>query len=184
MHSSSSTSPLIQGLNNEQAAAVTLPQAHALSTGAGVRVTHYTPDSELFVEYPPLVAGQASEFVAHLTWLKDEKRPKKDEGTDKSRFALYSDTGAGFIDAFALSARLADLLIAMPGDPAIAACTLVASSGVEVPKPTIVSPASRGEMPSRAAMPTAPRTNSSPPSASSTSPPATSSRDSVIRRPF
>lgn len=39
--------------------------------GAGVRVTHYTPDSELFVEYPPLVAGQASEFVAHLTWLKD-----------------------------------------------------------------------------------------------------------------
>lgn len=39
----------------------------------------------------------------HLVWLKDEKRDAKDEGTDKTRFALYSDTGAGFIDAFPLS---------------------------------------------------------------------------------
>jgi hypothetical protein len=39
----------------------------------------------------------------HLTWLKDEKRPAKDEGTDKTRFALYSDTGNGFITAFPLS---------------------------------------------------------------------------------
>lgn len=40
---------------------------------------------------------------AHLTWLKDEERPKKDDGNDKSRFALYSYTGEGFIDAFPLS---------------------------------------------------------------------------------
>ena len=39
----------------------------------------------------------------HLTWLADEKRDKKDDGTDKTRFALYSFTGEGFIDAFALN---------------------------------------------------------------------------------
>jgi len=39
----------------------------------------------------------------HLAWLKDEERAKKDDGTDKTRFALYSATGSGFIDAFPLS---------------------------------------------------------------------------------
>ncbi|MFZ5543137.1 MAG: eCIS core domain-containing protein [Pseudomonadota bacterium] len=39
----------------------------------------------------------------HLVWLKDEDRPKKDDGTDKTRFALYSYTGAGFIDAYPLN---------------------------------------------------------------------------------
>lgn len=38
----------------------------------------------------------------HLKWLKDDAAEKKDDGTDKSRFALYSYTGAGLIDAFAL----------------------------------------------------------------------------------
>jgi hypothetical protein len=56
----------------------------------------------------------------HLKWLKDDPRAAKDDGTRKDRFALYSDTGAGFIDAFALkknqvsvhnSGRLAGLKI-------------------------------------------------------------------------
>ena len=60
---------------------------------------------------------------------------------------------------------------AMPGEPASEACTLVTSSGVEVPKPTSVSPISSGETPIRSAICTAPRTSPSPPRASRTSPP-------------
>lgn len=33
--------------------------------------THYTASTELFVEFPPLVAGRASRFAAHLTRLSD-----------------------------------------------------------------------------------------------------------------
>ena len=40
---------------------------------------------------------------AHLSWLRDEDRPQGDDGTDKTRFALYSYSGNGFIDAFPLS---------------------------------------------------------------------------------
>jgi hypothetical protein len=56
----------------------------------------------------------------HLVWLKNDPRAAKDDGTHKDRFALYSDTGAGFIDAFPLkknkvnvhnSGRLAGLRI-------------------------------------------------------------------------
>ena len=70
---------------------------------------------------------------------------------------------------------------AMPDAPASEACTLVTSSGVEVPKPTSVRPMSRGETPSRSAMRTAPRTKSSPPSSSSTRPPIRGRRLSIIR---
>jgi cobalt-zinc-cadmium efflux system membrane fusion protein len=38
---------------------------------APVVVTHYTDQAELFVEFPPLVAGQASTFLAHFTRLAD-----------------------------------------------------------------------------------------------------------------
>ena len=34
-------------------------------------VTHFTPQTELFVEYPALVVGEESPFAAHLTWLSD-----------------------------------------------------------------------------------------------------------------
>jgi len=34
-------------------------------------VTHLTARTELFVEYPALVAGEESPFAAHLTWLSD-----------------------------------------------------------------------------------------------------------------
>ena len=39
----------------------------------------------------------------HLAWLRDEKRNERDDGTNKSRFALYAYTGEGFIDAFNLN---------------------------------------------------------------------------------
>jgi membrane fusion protein, heavy metal efflux system len=35
--------------------------------------THYTPQTELFLEFPPLVAGQSSRFLAHVTQLADFK---------------------------------------------------------------------------------------------------------------
>lgn len=41
--------------------------------GGGIAVTDYTTVTELFVEYPALVKGQASAFAAHMTWLNDFK---------------------------------------------------------------------------------------------------------------
>lgn len=40
---------------------------------------------------------------AHLGWLKDDTPDAKEDGSKKNRFALYSFTGQGFIEAFALS---------------------------------------------------------------------------------
>lgn len=39
--------------------------------GATESVTHFTRDTELFVEFPRLVKGETAEFVAHLTRLAD-----------------------------------------------------------------------------------------------------------------
>src|SRR5690606_7807316 len=64
---------------------------------------------------------------------------------------------------------------AMPGEPTSAACTLVTSSGVEVPKPTSVSPIRSGDTPKHSAVRTAPRTRSSAPTTSSARPAAKSS---------
>ena len=36
-------------------------------------VTRWTPKTELFAEYPPLVTGQVSRFAIHLTQLGDFK---------------------------------------------------------------------------------------------------------------
>jgi RND family efflux transporter MFP subunit len=44
---------------------------HGHGHGGGISVTHYTPQAELFVEYPPLSKDNASAFAAHLTWLDD-----------------------------------------------------------------------------------------------------------------
>ena len=41
------------------------------SEAPGLVYTHYTADSELFVEFPPLVVGQSSRFLAHFTRLAD-----------------------------------------------------------------------------------------------------------------
>lgn len=41
------------------------------AAGPAVVYTHYSPATELFVEFPPLVAGQSSSFAAHVTRLAD-----------------------------------------------------------------------------------------------------------------
>lgn len=41
--------------------------------GHSIVITHFTPATELFVEFPALVAGGDSPFAAHLTRLKDYK---------------------------------------------------------------------------------------------------------------
>jgi len=46
---------------------------HGHGEGA-VAVTHYTEETELFVEYPPLVVGEESPFAAHLTRLGESFR--------------------------------------------------------------------------------------------------------------
>lgn len=40
---------------------------------AAIALTHYTGETELFVEFAPLVKGEDAEFVAHLTRLADFK---------------------------------------------------------------------------------------------------------------
>ncbi|MHB1429830.1 MAG: efflux RND transporter periplasmic adaptor subunit [Rhodocyclaceae bacterium] len=40
---------------------------------AGAKLTHFSERSELFVEFPALIAGQAATFVAHFTQLADFK---------------------------------------------------------------------------------------------------------------
>jgi len=45
--------------------------AHAHDDLPPVAVTDYSPQTELFLEFPPLVVGQPSEFLVHLTRLAD-----------------------------------------------------------------------------------------------------------------
>lgn len=47
----------------------TAPVAEKAGEPHGESITNWTPKSELFVEYPPLVAGQTSRFAIHLTRL-------------------------------------------------------------------------------------------------------------------
>lgn len=47
--------------------------AHDDHGQAGEKLTHFGDKSELFVEFPPLVAGQAATLVAHFTQLSDFK---------------------------------------------------------------------------------------------------------------
>lgn len=62
------------------------------------------------------------------------------------------------------------LPIASPGDPAETVCIVTANSGADVAKETTVSPTTKGDIPTPAAMALAPRTRTSPPPTSSTRP--------------
>ncbi|MGE3482766.1 MAG: efflux RND transporter periplasmic adaptor subunit [Gammaproteobacteria bacterium] len=53
---------------------------HGHGHGSGIKVTHFAAQTELFVEYPPLVSGQSAAFAAHLTWTGERFRAV-DEGT-------------------------------------------------------------------------------------------------------
>ncbi len=95
-------------------------------------VTHWTPKSELFMEYPPLVAGQSAVYAVHLTRLSDfsamtagrpriEFRPESGgppvtlQGNEPSRPGVFRVQGAAppagryqwslFVDAPDLSDR-------------------------------------------------------------------------------
>ena len=57
--------------------------SHAASANAGrtaedelptLDVTHWTDKTELFMEYPPLVAGQTALFAVHLTRSRTSSR--------------------------------------------------------------------------------------------------------------
>lgn len=58
------------------AGAATEKEAHGHADGhadSAEKITHFGDKSELFVEFPALVTGQPSTFVAHFTWLADFK---------------------------------------------------------------------------------------------------------------
>src|SRR5438093_1810727 len=55
---------------------------------ATLNVTHWTGQSELYMEYPPLVAGHAALFAVHLTKLDDFKA--LDAGTPSIEFVAES----------------------------------------------------------------------------------------------
>ena len=47
------------------------PSQPAKSEPPALSVTHWTEQTELFMEYPPLVAGRSARFAVHLTRLSD-----------------------------------------------------------------------------------------------------------------
>ncbi|MFB6357694.1 MAG: hypothetical protein ABEJ96_01435, partial [Thiohalorhabdaceae bacterium] len=57
-------------------------------------VTRFNDTTELFVEYPVLVAGEASRFAAHLTWL-DGYRP-----LDSGRLTVTLNRGGEVVAGF------------------------------------------------------------------------------------
>jgi len=64
---------------------------HGHGHGGGISVTDFSPTTELFVEYPPLVSGEDAAFAAHLTWLGE-----RFEAVAEGRLVvtLTSDDGA------------------------------------------------------------------------------------------
>lgn len=49
------------------------PPAETLQEAVTIAVTRWTEKTELFMEYPPLVAGQSARFAVHFTDLRDFK---------------------------------------------------------------------------------------------------------------
>lgn len=66
---------------------------HHGQDAASIVLTRYSEQTELFVEFPPLVAGERSAFAAHLTRLSDFKPVKAGEVTLELE-------GAGGVQAF------------------------------------------------------------------------------------
>ncbi|OGT17719.1 MAG: hypothetical protein A3J49_03930 [Gallionellales bacterium RIFCSPHIGHO2_02_FULL_57_16] len=65
---------------------------------SGEKITHFSDKSELFVEFPPLVAGQSATFVAHFTWLANFKP------VTKGRLIVVLAGGAAPEERFAIDA--------------------------------------------------------------------------------
>jgi membrane fusion protein, heavy metal efflux system len=63
-----------EGAEGHTAMAETAAEGHGHDQGgSSEQLTHFGDKSELFLEFPPLVAGQAAVFVAHFTQLADFK---------------------------------------------------------------------------------------------------------------
>jgi len=106
-------------------------------------------------------------------------------GTSMRNMRMRTTSGATSAEMPRMSPTLAMLLpttlpIAMSVVPRTAADRLTASSGVEVPKPTITRPTTKGLIPKRTARPDAPRTNRSAPSPRTTRPRANQANCSAI----
>lgn len=61
------------GTGGHDHGAPTQAAGHADHGQEGEKITHFSDQSELFVEFPALVVGQAATFVAHFTGLADFK---------------------------------------------------------------------------------------------------------------
>ena len=57
------------GTPNQAAA----PASHDDHAAEGETITDFSDQTEIYVEFPPLVVGQAATVLAHLTWLADFK---------------------------------------------------------------------------------------------------------------
>jgi membrane fusion protein, heavy metal efflux system len=68
--------------------ACTRPEPAQEGESITLNVTHWTPTTELYMEYPPLVAGHSALFAVHLTRLNDFK--PVDKGRARVEFAPVS----------------------------------------------------------------------------------------------
>jgi RND family efflux transporter MFP subunit len=89
-----------EGDHDHDAAEAQAEGDHGHGHGGGLRYTHYTSLTELFVEFEPFVVGQESAFAAHLTHLATFKPVSDgqltvaltDEGDEERVEAGVSDT--------------------------------------------------------------------------------------------
>ncbi|MBU0499462.1 MAG: efflux RND transporter periplasmic adaptor subunit [Gammaproteobacteria bacterium] len=65
---------------------------------AAEKITHFSDKTELFLEFPPLIAGQSSTFVAHFTGLADFKP------LGKGRLTLVLSGGGAPDERFSIDA--------------------------------------------------------------------------------
>ncbi|TXT21728.1 MAG: RND family efflux transporter MFP subunit [Gallionellaceae bacterium] len=87
--------------NDHGAQAATGKDAHGHTDShadIGKKITHFSDKSELFVEFPPLIAGQSAIFVAHFTWLANFKP------VTKGRLTVVLAGGAALEERFSIDA--------------------------------------------------------------------------------
>ena len=73
---------MVARVRGRLAAAASRPR-HLKHETPTLDVTSWTDKTELFMEYPPLVAGQTARFAVHLTQLADFKRAERGQALDR-----------------------------------------------------------------------------------------------------
>lgn len=84
------------GTANEEDDGGTADHGHDHGETESISVTLWTKDMELFMEYPPLVAGEPGRFIIHLTHLEGS-RPVR-EGSVKLEFTSSDGQTHNFIE--------------------------------------------------------------------------------------